>query len=219
MTILEFPPVETADEDGLLAVGGDVDVDSLILGYRRGIFLWPISEGLLTWFAPPQRGILFFDDFHLSRTYKKQIKKLNYEVRIDTCFEQVIKACSEPTNRGKQNGTWITSDILTGFINLHKAGFAHSFECFEDGNLVGGIYGVCIGSYFSAESMFYRKPYASLKALSELVAHLRKQGVSWIDCQVSSRFINTLGVIDVNRSEFMEMLKISIGRPALGFDI
>jgi leucyl/phenylalanyl-tRNA--protein transferase len=144
MAIADFPPVEHADEHGLLALGGDLDLESLLLAYTRGIFPWPISEEYpLAWFSPDPRGILAFDKLHLSKSLRKFLKKNPYEIRFNTNFEGVIMNCAK-VSRAENQGTWITEDIINSYINLHKKGFAYSVETYLDNVLVGGVYGVCI---------------------------------------------------------------------------
>lgn len=206
MTVIEFPPVDYADENGLLAVGGDLEVDSLLLAYRSGVFPWPINERQLTWFAPPERTLLFLDEFHPSRSLRKELKRKDYELVINRNFEAVIRACAESNNRSGQRGTWITNQIIDGFVNFHRAGFAHSIECYKSGELAGGLYGVAIGHYFGGESMFYHSENGSKLALCYLVDYLRSRSVEWIDCQVSNPFLESIGARSIPRVEFMKML-------------
>lgn len=216
MVITRFPPVESADRHGLLAVGGDVEVPSLLLAYKSGIFPWPIEEDVLTWFAPPRRALLFLDRFHAPRSLLKMRKREApiLEIRFDHDFETVIRACSELENRGKQQGTWITQEMIAGYIELHKAGYAHSVECYVGGELRGGLYGVSIGRMFAGESMFYRYPNASKYCLLALVERLVEKGVPWIDCQVMTPFFESLGAVEVSRKEFMRLLSDAIAKPA-----
>ena len=213
MAIREFPPVEFADADGLLAVGGDLEVESLLLAYRSGIFPWPVDEDHLTWFAPAKRAVLFFKDFYVSRTLRKELRRNEYEFTIDRNFDEIIEACSELTNRGHQTGTWITGDIIDAYKRFHQAGYAHSIECYENNNLIGGLYGVCIGRMFAGESMFYRKSNASKLALAYLVEYLEARGLKWMDCQVMNPFLESLGAIQIDRKEFSAMLAEVIDSP------
>ena len=207
MAIVEFPDVETADEDGLVAVGGDLEPESIVLAYKSGIFPWPIHERLLAWFAPPQRGVLFLDEFHISRRLREQLKKHPFTTAIDQDFVGVITRCAEVKNRGDQDGTWITSTIIEAYRRLFEMGIAHSFESYRDGQLVGGMYGVQIGGFFAAESSFYRETNASKVAMITLVEYLRSQGINWLDCQVITPFSASFGARAVERKEFMKMLK------------
>lgn len=218
MTILEFPPIDTADEHGLLAVGGDLDVNSLLLAYRNGIFPWPLSSAYLTWFAPPQRAILQCDAFRVSKSLRKAKNKNWAEFAINKNFYAVISACQELTNRTGQEGTWITDAMLEAYCELYKAGYAHSFECYREGTLVGGLYGVFIDGFFAAESMFYRYPDASKLTLWLLVAYLQSFGCQWLDIQVMTPLLKRLGAIEVERSHFMELLKQQRTKPCAAFD-
>ena len=209
--ILEFPPVQNADKNGLLAIGGDLEVGSLLLAYRSGIFPWPFDEETLAWFSPPQRAILFFDNFHISRSLEKARNKTTFTFSIDGDFKGVMRHCAELKNRSRQHGTWITPDVIESYYKLHKEGCAHSFECYDGEELVGGVYGVSIGKMFAAESMFYRRPNASKFALCNLIDYLKLQGATWIDVQVLNPFTQKLGAIDVPRREFMKLLKVATG--------
>lgn len=212
MAIRAFPPVELADEYGLLAVGGDLEIPSLLLAYQNGIFPWPMrGEERIPWFAPPKRAILFLEDFCPS---KSLIKTANsFELRVNSAFPAVIRACGEY----RKGGTWITEKIEQAYLDLHNAGFAHSIESFRDGKLVGGLYGVCLGGLFTGESMFYRESNASKVALWALVEFLKAQGVSWIDCQVINPHLATLGVVEMPRSKFMEMLAEQLSKSEIIF--
>ena len=206
MPILQFPPLETADEHGLIAIGGDLEVESLLLAYRNGIFPWPIHSDILSWFAPPMRAVLFFNQFHISRSLKKFRSNSDWEIKIDNDFDTVIRECAKIINRPTQSGTWITPQIIESYSRLHSAGFAHSIECYEGSDLVGGVYGVCINGFFAAESMFYRKPNASKLCIWHLVELLSSHGIEWIDCQVMSPFLATFGTTEITRDEFMKIL-------------
>lgn len=205
MAISAFPPVDSADEDGLLAIGGDLEVESLLLAYSSGIFPWPFNPKLLAWFSPPNRAILNFNSLKINRSLKRSIKENNFEVRINTAFEEVIHHCRS-VKRAKQRGTWITKDIEEAYIELHRKGFAHSFECFSENKLVGGIYGVSIGQFFAGESMFHLVPDASKVALNGLAHYLSLQGGTWMDCQVMNPFLLTLGADEIPRNRFMAEL-------------
>lgn len=217
MAISAFPPVEDADEDGLLAIGGDLEVESLLLAYKSGIFPWPFNPKLLAWFSPPIRAVLNFNALKINRSLKRSIKENNFAVRINTAFEEVIHHCRS-VKRAKQRGTWITKDIEEAYIELHKKGFAHSFECFSEGKLVGGIYGVSIGQFFAGESMFHLSPDASKIALHGLAQHLKQQGGTWMDCQVMNPFLLTLGAQEIPRNRFMRELSAALAaQPAFTF--
>jgi leucyl/phenylalanyl-tRNA--protein transferase len=206
MVIERFPPTHRADEHGLLAVGGDVEVESLVLAYRQGIFPWPLQEDLLTWFAPPLRAILEFERLTISRSMKRFLKRHPYELWINRDFPATILACQQSTNRKDQPGTWITDELVEGYIALHDAGYAHSIECYEGDTLVGGLYGVSIGPMFAGESMFHRRDNTSKLCLCFVLQWLNARGVRWIDCQVLTPLTESFGAYEVPRDEFEQRL-------------
>jgi leucyl/phenylalanyl-tRNA--protein transferase len=211
MTILSFPPIENADENGLVAIGGDLDVDSLKLAYSQGIFPWPISEELpLAWFSPDPRGILQYKHLHISTSLKKLMKREKFKIKFNSNFEAVILNCARVKNRKDGPSTWITNEIIEGYINLHRAGHAYSVEAFLDidgeEKLVGGMYGVCIGGNFSGESMFYNEPNASKVALVTLMERLNQNGISWLDTQMVTPVVENLGGHEIPRDLFLNKL-------------
>lgn len=222
MAIQLFPPVWAADEHGLLAVGGDLEPSSLLLAYKSGIFPWPLVGKELLWFAPPQRALLFLDSFHTPRRLKRTLRQNPAEIRVNTCFPEVISACATSTNRRNiqgrtEAGTWITEQMIEGYIRLHEAGYCHSIECFRDGRLIGGLYGVAIAGMFAGESMFYREPEASKRCLCFLVDYLRQRGVPWIDCQQITPLLAQFGAVEVSREEFMGLLGEVLSRDVVLF--
>jgi len=206
MPIKAFPPVETADEDGLLAIGGDLQPESVVLAYGSGVFPWPINSDLLAWFAPPMRAVLFLDEFHISSSLKRVLNRNTFTIKHNTAFQEVISRCAEVKNRGDQNGTWITAEMQVVYQKLHLLGIAHSFEAYLDGMLVGGIYGVRLGRFFAAESSFYREDNASKVVMVALTEYLRKEGIPWFDCQVLTPFSEGFGAREISREEFMDLL-------------
>lgn len=213
MTIMQFPPVESANSDGLLMIGGDLEVSSLILAYKSGIFPWPPYEGLLAWFAPEKRAVLFFEKFHIPKRLQQLRRQTNFSYKIDNDFTGVINSCAHSNNRTGQNGTWITSEMIDAYIALHRTGYAHSFECYENDRLIGGIYGVAIGQMFAGESMFYLKPNASKLAFCFMIDYLKSQGCSWIDCQVMTPLLRSFGAVEISRTEFQQLLYKAINQP------
>ena len=208
--ITKFPPISEADEHGLLAIGGDLEVGSLLLAYRSGIFPWPFNKNFLAWFSPPQRAVLFLDEFHVSRSLKKDLKKSEFIITIDQAFPEVIQRCAEMKNRKDQTGTWITDEMIEGYIEFHRAGYAHSVETWLDGKLVGGHYGVSIGKFYAAESMFYRAPNASKAGLVFIAEYLQERGISWIDFQALNPFTESIGAREIERAEFIKLLKVAV---------
>lgn len=206
MVIKRFPPVEDADEHGLLAIGGDLDPQSILLAYQNGIFPWPLDEETLAWFAPPERAVIFLDEFHISRKLKRLLSRNIFTTRRDHDFEGVILRCAEMKNRGEQDGTWITHEVVRAYTRLHALGFTHSFESYIEGELVGGLYGIQIGKFFAAESSFFRVSEASKVAMCTLVDYLRAEQISWFDCQVLTPFSESFGAREIPREEYMKLL-------------
>lgn len=219
MVITAFPPLTDVDESGLVAIGGDLEVESLLLAYRSGIFPWPILENEeLTWFCPAERAILRFDKFHVPKSLRKIAKRGRYVFRFNAACEQVIEYCARSPNRGLEEGTWITNDIIEAYSRLHRAGYCHSVECYENEELIGGLYGVSIGGMFAGESLFYLRPNSSKLSLWVLVEHLREKGVNWIDCQQMTTLLSAFGAEVVSRDEFLEMLGEAVSRDVTLFE-
>lgn len=199
-----FPPVESADDEGLLAVGGDLSIDTLLQAYRGGIFPWPIEGYPLLWFAPPERAILSFDDFHVSRSLRKQMKNAKCAVTIDNAFEDVLRACAAP--REYESETWILPPMIAAYGRLHRAGWAHSVEVWLDHELVGGLYGVAIGGAFFGESMFHHVTDASKVALCGLVDRLRAGEFVLLDTQWITPHLQRFGAVEISRRQYMHLL-------------
>lgn len=210
MAITNFPPIDTADEHGLLALGGDLELETLVLAYSKGIFPWPISEDYpLAWFSPDPRGILMFGNLHLSTSLKKFLKKNPYEIRFNTNFKSVIENCAN-AKRALDQGTWITQEIIDAYVELHSEGLAYSSEAYLDGELVGGVYGVCMNRFYSGESMFHLAPNASKVALVSLLYKLHQQGIEWLDTQMVTPVVASLGGVEIPRETFLKMLDVSL---------
>ena len=215
-----FPDVSealTTDAPGLLAAGADLSPQRLLLAYRHGIFPW-FSEGQpILWWSTDPRMVLMTDQFRISDSLKKTLRKVQrdprYEVRFDSAFEQVMRACAAPRKDGP--GTWISEDIIAGYCGLHKLGYAHSSELWLDGQLVGGAYGVCIGRMFYGESMFARVTDGSKIALAYLVHFLRLHGVAMIDCQQETGHLASLGAAPIPRAQFLAHLRNIIELPPI----
>jgi leucyl/phenylalanyl-tRNA--protein transferase len=208
---LVFPPPSHA-EDGLLAVGGDLSPERLLLAYRSGIFPW-YEEGLpILWHSPDPRAVFALDRIHVGRSLRKVMSRGGYEVRFDTAFVDVIRACKDIEREG-QRGTWITDDMQDAYVELHRLGFAHSVEVVSDGELVGGLYGVSIGKVFFGESMFSHASDASKVALVRLAEKLRGWGFAIIDAQVVTPHTEALGVEEWPRDEFLQVLAREVAAP------
>lgn len=202
-----FPDVEVADTDGLLAIGGDLNPERIITAYRKGIFPW-YSEGQpVLWWSPDPRAILYPEDLRISRSLKKTLRKNIYTVSLDEEFESVIRLCAEDRNSDQSPGTWITGEMMQAYIALHEMGYAHSVEVRDkDRNLVGGLYGIALGRAFFGESMFSRKSDASKAGFAGLVRQLSDWGYHFIDCQVESDHLASLGAKPVPRKRFIAQL-------------
>lgn len=206
---LWFPPVTTAHRDGLLAAGGDLSIDRLLLAYRSGIFPWYNEDEIPLWWSPNPRFVLYPDELKVSKSMLQLIRKNAYEFRIDTAFEAVIHECSKMPRKG-QDGTWITQDVKKAYSELHKSGHAHSAEVWLNDELAGGLYGVWLGNVFFGESMFSKYDNASKYAFICWVAHLKQKGVILIDCQVYTKHLESLGARMIKRKEFIEILNTNI---------
>jgi leucyl/phenylalanyl-tRNA--protein transferase len=219
-----FPDVSKAlkiDAPGLLAAGADLSPERLLVAYRNGIFPW-YSEGQpILWWSTDPRMVLHTGQFRITDSLRKSLRKVErsmaeggpWQVRFDSAFEQVMRACAAPRRDGP--GTWISQDIIDGYTGLHAMGYAHSSELWLDGELVGGAYGVCIGRMFYGESMFARVTDGSKIALAYLVAFLRRHGVTMIDCQQETGHLASLGAAPIARTEFLEHVRVAIGKPGI----
>lgn len=202
---IAFPPVEYA-EDGVLAVGGDLRPERLILAYRSGIFPW-YSEGQpILWHSPDPRMVLLTRDLEVPRSLRKIIRKQRYGLSLDTAFARVVAACAS-VERPAQSGTWITPEMQAAYRELHRRGLAHSVEAWQEGRLVGGLYGVSLGAAFFGESMFTLAPDASKVAFVRLVEQLRAWGIGLVDCQVYTDHLARFGAVEWPRKKYLGSLK------------
>lgn len=201
---LVFPDAESATEDGIVAYGGDLSPSRLLLAYRSGIFPWYSKHDPILWWSPDPRLILELDDFKLRRSLKKKLK--NFEYRFDTAFDDVIRECAT-IHRPGQHGSWILDEVVEAYSVLHGMGHAHSVEAYEDGKLVGGLYGVAVGKVFCGESMFSKVSDASKAAFAVLIAHLKVWGFEFIDAQVPTEHLKSLGAVEVSREHFLKRLE------------
>jgi leucyl/phenylalanyl-tRNA---protein transferase len=204
-----FPDPRGADEDGLIASGGDLEPATLLAAYRGGIFPWP-AEGIdLLWWSPDPRAVLPPDGVHVSRSLRRTLRQARFRVTIDAAFDDVIDACGD---RGGE-GTWITPALRAAYARLHRLGWAHSVEVWAGGALVGGLYGVASGGLFAAESMFHRVRDASKVALVALGQHARAVGVTLIDVQMPSPHLAAMGAVTLARADYLDALALAVARP------
>lgn len=204
--MLVFPPPRLADEDGLLAVGGDLSSERLLKAYSNGIFPWYIKSSPILWWSPDPRLVLFPEELKTPRSLKQVIKKGIFKITTDTAFEEVINNCARIKRNGSQ-GTWLTEEMIRAYIILHDLGYAHSVESWHDNELVGGLYGIAIGGVFFGESMFTKMSNASKAAFVEIVENLKMWGFVIIDCQVVTRHLINMGAKTIPRSQFLGILK------------
>lgn len=209
-----FPPAEEADPDGLIAIGGDLSVQRLIQAYSSGIFPWFIEDKKVYWFSPDPRLIMLPGNYRRSESLKRILKQGKFSVSIDTCFEQVIRACGE-TPRPGDPGTWINDDFIQAYNDLYRLGLAHSFEAFEGDRLVGGLYGVSLGAAFFGESMFFERPNASKIAYSALVDFAVVNNLHFIDCQVVTDHLVRAGALSIPRPKYLEMVGKALEIPTI----
>lgn len=200
---LRFPDPHTADDDGLVAVGGDLSVERLRLAYRSGIFPWTVNP--ITWWSPDPRGIFELEQFHVPRSLAKFLRRHPFEITCDRAFRHVMQACAAPA--AGRGGNWITPEFIAAYTRMHEQSDAHSVECWRAGELVGGIYGVSLGGFFAGESMFHRVTNASKVALHHLVGHLRARSFRLFDIQMITPATRQLGAVEISRSEYLQRLK------------
>ncbi len=209
----DFPPLENAltTPNGLLAAGGDLSTERLLNAYRRGIFPWYGEYEPLLWWSPDPRMVLFPAELRVPRSLAKLVRRNDFEIRADTAFEAVMRACAEP--RGDGAGTWITEAMISAYSELHRLGYAHSVETWIDGQLCGGLYGLALGRVFYGESMFARSADASKIALVHLVRQLERWDFRVIDCQMKTSHLARFGAREIPRSEFSQLLKELVNYP------
>lgn len=200
-----FPPPHLASREGLLAIGGDLRCERLLAAYRQGVFPWYNDGQPILWWSPDPRAVLFPKKIKISRSLRKTLKSGEYEGTLDTAFAEVMQACAG-SRRKQGHGTWITHDMVAAYVELHRRGFAHSVEVRRQGELVGGLYGVALGGAFFGESMFSRATDASKVALVRLAQQLQAWGFEFIDCQLPTAHLLSLGAEEMPRKAFLELL-------------
>ncbi len=203
---LYFPPAEEASFDGILAIGGDLSPERLILAYKSGIFPWFDDNEPILWWSPPRRMVVFPKVYKTSKSIRNIINRNIFKVTFNTCFKEVIKSCQQIKRQG-QYGTWLTDDMVDAYLKLHEMGLAKSIEVWQDDELVGGLYGVDLGKVFCGESMFSKVSNASKIGFVWLVNHLKENNYLLLDCQVHNDHLEKLGAFEIERDVFLKILK------------
>lgn len=203
---LFFPPVSEADEDGILAVGADLSPERLLLAYRNGIFPWFEDDDPIIWWSPNPRMVLFFEGLVISKSMRNILNRNVFKVTFNQNFREVISNCKK-IKRDGQNGTWITNEMVDAYVRLHELGVAKSVEVWQDGELVGGLYGIDLGHVFCGESMFSKVSNASKTAFIALAKQLEANNYKLLDCQVYNDHLATLGCVEIDRNDFLKILK------------
>jgi len=206
-TKLGFPHPELASADGVLAAGGDLRPERLLLAYKNGIFPWFNPGDPIIWWSPDPRFVLFPEDLRVSKSMRPYFNQKKFEVTIDTDFARVIDACAIAKREGQSGGTWITESMKAGYIELHRQGYAHSIEVRKDGRLVGGLYGIALGKCFFGESMFSTVSNASKFGFITICRRLQELGFWMIDCQQPTNHLASLGGVNILRKDFLKILK------------
>lgn len=211
---LAFPDVESANPEGIVAVGGDYRWERILLAYREGIFPWSNVRDPILWWSPDPRFVLFPEDLRVQKSMRPSLRQRRFRVTYDTHFREVITACGEVPRGGQMVGTWISEALLEGYCELHGEGYAHSVEAWDaDGRLVGGLYGVAIGRIFCGESMFALVPNASKYTFIHLVRNLRRRGYWLIDCQMKTDHLARFGASPIPRREYTRTLALNEAEP------
>jgi leucyl/phenylalanyl-tRNA--protein transferase len=207
-----FPPVSWTSPDGIIAIGGRPDPETLKTAYSRGIFPWPHPGAPMLWFCPDPRFVLVPEQAHVSRSLRKEMRRGAFDVRADTAFREVIRACAAKPRPG-QDGTWITDEMIAGYTALHEEGLAHSIEAWQDGRLAGGFYGVSLGAVFFGESMVTEVPNASKVAFATFLANLVRWRFALVDCQSYTDHLAGFGAVEWRRARFLAVLKRALRQP------
>lgn len=208
---LLFPPAELAEKDGLLAIGGDLSPERLLLAYSSGIFPWFSKGDPILWWAPSPRLVIFPDEFRIPKRLARLLRQNKFSLSMDRAFDEVIKGCAADDGR-RQKGTWITDEMIEAYSRLHLMGFAHSVECWQNNDLAGGLYGISLGGVFFGESMFSRRDNASKVALVSLVRKIQNWDFDLIDCQMKTGHLLQFGARELPGPEFQKLLSRSLSR-------
>ena len=209
-----FPEPSLAGEDGLLAAGGTLDTEVLLEAYSRGIFPWYSEGSPILWWSPDPRMVLYPENYKVSKSFAQTLRNREFEIRMDSSFQDVISHCASQPRAG-QEGTWITDDMIGAYIRLHNDGYAHSIETWKQGSLVGGLYGISLGSSFFGESMFHLERDASKLAFYHLVEFARRHKFQFIDAQQSTPHLKSLGAEEIPRKDFLELLEKAMEQESL----
>ncbi|MBU4318157.1 MAG: leucyl/phenylalanyl-tRNA--protein transferase [Proteobacteria bacterium] len=209
-----FPPPHFAEKSGLLAVGGDLSQKRLLAAYRKGIFPWYSKGDPILWWSPDPRLVLYPETLKISKSLKKVIHKKQFHITFDQAFHQVIQNCAEVRTENRRE-TWLVPEMISAYLSLHKSGYAHSVEAWQDGELAGGLYGLALGKCFFGESMFSKQSNASKVAFFHLVNHLKALDFQIIDCQVTTRHLLSFGAIEIQRAEFLKELGKFLKAPTI----
>ncbi|KAF2515778.1 leucyl/phenylalanyl-tRNA--protein transferase [Flavobacterium salilacus subsp. salilacus] len=204
---LYFPSVTTASPEGIVAVGGDLSPERLLLAYRNGIFPWFEDDEPILWWSPPKRMVLFFEELKISKSMRNIINRGVFRITYNTAFREVIANC-RTIQRNGQDGTWITEDMIAAYVKLHEMGYAKSVEVWQEDVLVGGLYGIDLGTVFCGESMFSRVSNASKAAFIALAQKLKEENYRLLDCQVHNAHLESLGAREINREAFLKIITL-----------
>ncbi len=206
---LYFPPAYMTNEDGILAIGGDLSVERLVLAYQNGIFPWFNPNDPIIWWSPDPRFVLYPSELKVAKSMRPYFNQKKFRLTVDQHFEKVIYACQRAKRPRQSGGTWITDDMVEGYVQLHKQGFAHSIEVWKKEELVGGLYGVALGKVFFGESMFSKVSNASKFGFISLVRKLETLGFNLIDCQQPTRYLSSMGARKIPRAVFLKLIQIN----------
>ena len=203
---LSFPHPELANEDGILAIGGDLSIERLLIAYNNGLFPWYNPDDPILWWSPDPRFVLFPEELKIAKSMRSYFNQKKFDVTFDKDFEQVIRHCKNQKREGQGGGTWISEDMVQAYCNLHLAGYAHSVEVWNGQDLAGGLYGISLGKVFYGESMFSKKSNASKVGFITLVKYLTAKGYQLIDCQQETQHLKSLGGRSISRKAFLKLL-------------
>lgn len=212
---ISFPPPDFANEDGILALGGDLSVPRLMEAYQNGIFPWFNEQDPFIWWSPDPRFVLYPEDLKVAKSMRSYFNQKKFQVTVDQEFEAVMRNCQQAKRTGQGGGTWITESMIQGYVDLHHAGYAHSIEVWKGNELVGGLYGVALGKVFFGESMFSKASNASKFGFISLVRALIKLDFDLIDCQQKTQYLGSLGAKEIPRKYFSQHLEINKTKPTV----